>query len=111
MLLILRELLAAALGEIVRERDRDRDVLSRRLGLHDQSAHTLERVAEALGISRERVRQQQGTCGEPCRRGRHCAHAAPRGRSPRNGAAGARRPCCPARAEGVAKAARQPVEG
>ncbi|MET9695586.1 TnsA endonuclease N-terminal domain-containing protein [Streptomyces sp. NPDC006529] len=57
VLLVLRELLAAAVGEIVRERDRD--VLSRRLGLHDQPAHTLEKAGEALGISRERVRQLQ----------------------------------------------------
>ncbi|WP_030957847.1 TnsA endonuclease N-terminal domain-containing protein [Streptomyces sp. NRRL S-378] len=56
-LLVLRELLAAAVGEIVKERDRE--VLSRRLGLYDQSAHTLEKIAEAFGISRERVRQLQ----------------------------------------------------
>ncbi|MER7792799.1 TnsA endonuclease N-terminal domain-containing protein [Streptomyces sp. NPDC097640] len=55
--LVLRELVAAAVGEMPAERDQE--VLSRRLGLHDQPAQTLEKVSEALGISRERVRQLQ----------------------------------------------------
>ncbi|MFI6148479.1 TnsA endonuclease N-terminal domain-containing protein [Streptomyces sp. NPDC051109] len=57
VLLVSRELLAAAVGELVRERDRE--VLSRRLGLYGESAQTLEKIADALGISRERVRQLQ----------------------------------------------------
>ncbi|MER6332743.1 TnsA endonuclease N-terminal domain-containing protein [Streptomyces sp. NPDC001034] len=55
--LVLRELVAAAVGEMPAERDRE--VLSRRLGLDDQPARTLEQVAETLGVSRERVRQLQ----------------------------------------------------
>ncbi|WP_406089485.1 sigma factor-like helix-turn-helix DNA-binding protein [Streptomyces sp. NBC_01013] len=55
--LVLRELLTTAVGEMPAERDRD--VLSRRLGLDDQPAHTLEQVAETCGVSRERVRQLQ----------------------------------------------------
>ncbi|OEJ21553.1 hypothetical protein AS594_39135 [Streptomyces agglomeratus] len=55
--LVLGEIVAAAVGEMPAERDQE--VLSRRLGLYDQPAQTLEKVAEALGISRERVRQLQ----------------------------------------------------
>ncbi|GGV12507.1 hypothetical protein GCM10010260_59040 [Streptomyces filipinensis] len=55
--LVLRELVAAAVGEMPAERDRE--VLSRRMGLDDQSAQTLEKVAETLGVSPERVRQLQ----------------------------------------------------
>ncbi|NBE54721.1 TnsA endonuclease N-terminal domain-containing protein [Streptomyces boluensis] len=55
--LVLRELVAAAVGETPAERDQE--VLSRRLGLDDQPAQTLEKAAEALGVSRERVRQLQ----------------------------------------------------
>lgn len=55
--LVLRELVAAAVGEMPAERDRE--VLSRRLGVDGQPAQTLEKVAEALGVSRERVRQLQ----------------------------------------------------
>lgn len=55
--LVLRELVAAAVGEMPAERDQE--VLSCRLGLDDRPAQTLEKVAEALGISRERVRQLQ----------------------------------------------------
>lgn len=55
--LVLRELVAAAVGEM--PADRDREVLSRRLGLNDHPAQTLEGAGEALGISRERVRQLQ----------------------------------------------------
>ncbi|WP_055530913.1 TnsA endonuclease N-terminal domain-containing protein [Streptomyces graminilatus] len=55
--LVLRELVAAAAEDVPKERDRE--ILSRRLGLHDQPAQTQEKVAEALGISRERVRQLQ----------------------------------------------------
>ncbi|WP_158717831.1 sigma factor-like helix-turn-helix DNA-binding protein [Streptomyces sp. NRRL F-2664] len=57
LLLVLRELLAAAVGEIGEERDRE--ILSRRLGLHGRPADTLEKIAEVLGVSRERVRQLQ----------------------------------------------------
>ncbi|WP_406863594.1 sigma factor-like helix-turn-helix DNA-binding protein [Streptomyces sp. HUAS MG47] len=55
--LVLGELMAAAVDEMPAERDRE--VLSRRLGLDDQPARTLEKVAETLGLSRERVRQLQ----------------------------------------------------
>jgi hypothetical protein len=55
--LVLRELVAAAAEDVPKERDRE--IISRRLGLHDQPAQTQEKVAEALGISRERVRQLQ----------------------------------------------------
>ncbi|MFD7856155.1 TnsA endonuclease N-terminal domain-containing protein [Streptomyces microflavus] len=55
--LVLQELVAAAVDELAEPRDRD--VLGRRLGLHDQPAQTLETAAESLGVSRERVRQLQ----------------------------------------------------
>ncbi|MGX1729904.1 TnsA endonuclease N-terminal domain-containing protein, partial [Streptomyces diastaticus] len=55
--LVLRELVAAAVDDLAEPRDRD--VLGRRLGLHDQPAQTLETAAESLGVSRERVRQLQ----------------------------------------------------
>ncbi|MGP3948563.1 TnsA endonuclease N-terminal domain-containing protein [Streptomyces sp. 7N604] len=55
--LVLRELAAVAVGEIPVERDRE--IMSRRLGLHDQPAQPQEKVAEALGVSRERIRQLQ----------------------------------------------------
>lgn len=55
--LVLRELLAVAAEEIPGQRERE--ILSRRLGLHEEPAQTQEKVAEALGISRERVRQLQ----------------------------------------------------
>ncbi|NEB09755.1 hypothetical protein G3I32_12920 [Streptomyces coelicoflavus] len=57
VVLVLRELMTAAVGEL--SEPRDRDILGLRLGLHDQSAHTLEATAEAIGVSRERVRQLQ----------------------------------------------------
>ncbi|MFD4257599.1 TnsA endonuclease N-terminal domain-containing protein [Streptomyces sp. NPDC058534] len=57
VVLVLRELVAAAVGEL--PEPRDRDVLGHRLGLHDQTAHTLEATAEVIGVSRERVRQLQ----------------------------------------------------
>ncbi|MEW1724903.1 sigma factor-like helix-turn-helix DNA-binding protein [Streptomyces sp. NPDC093109] len=49
--------MTAAVGEL--SEPRDRDILGLRLGLHDQSTHTLESTAEAIGVSRERVRQLQ----------------------------------------------------
>jgi hypothetical protein len=55
--LVLRELLAVAVEEIPGQRERE--ILFRRLGLHEEPAQTLEKVAEALGVSRERVRQLQ----------------------------------------------------
>ncbi|MEU5775081.1 sigma factor-like helix-turn-helix DNA-binding protein [Streptomyces venezuelae] len=55
--LVLRELVAAAVNEM--SADRDREVLSRRLGLEDRPAQTLETVGQSLGVSRERVRQLQ----------------------------------------------------
>lgn len=57
VVLVLRELMTAAVGEL--SEPRDRDILGLRLGLHDQSAHTLEATAEVIGVSRERVRQLQ----------------------------------------------------
>jgi len=55
--LLLRELVATAVSEMPAERDQE--VLARRLGLNGQPAQTLEKVAEALDLSRERVRQLQ----------------------------------------------------
>ncbi|MGW0735588.1 TnsA endonuclease N-terminal domain-containing protein [Streptomyces sp. NPDC002851] len=55
--LILRELVAAAVAEIPSERHRE--VMSRRLGQHDQPAQTLRQVGEALGRTGERARQLQ----------------------------------------------------
>ncbi|MFI6626453.1 TnsA endonuclease N-terminal domain-containing protein [Streptomyces sp. NPDC050528] len=55
--LVLHELAAVAVGEMPVERNRE--IMSRRFGLHDQPAQPLEKVADALGISRDRVRQLQ----------------------------------------------------
>ncbi len=41
--------------------ERERRVLELRFGLRDGQAHTLEGVAEQFGISRERIRQIEGT--------------------------------------------------
>src|SRR3990167_2458745 len=38
------------------ERDREREIISRRFGLYDRK-ETLEQIGELLGITRERVRQ------------------------------------------------------
>ncbi|WP_329491375.1 hypothetical protein OG618_33535 [Kitasatospora sp. NBC_01246] len=55
--LLLRELAAAAAAEI--PAGRSREIVCRRLGLHDGPAESLAAVGEAFGISRERVRQLQ----------------------------------------------------
>jgi len=39
--------------------DRERDVIQRRFGLHNQQSETLAEVGDALGVTRERVRQIQ----------------------------------------------------
>ena len=39
--------------------ERERDVISRRFGLRGKPAHTLQEIANLLGLSRERVRQIQ----------------------------------------------------
>jgi RNA polymerase sigma factor (sigma-70 family) len=39
--------------------DRERDVLSQRFGLAGKPSHTLQEIANLLGLSRERVRQIQ----------------------------------------------------
>ncbi|MET9402333.1 sigma factor-like helix-turn-helix DNA-binding protein [Kitasatospora sp. NPDC002965] len=53
----LRELLAAAVDELPRERHRR--IMTLRLGVGDHEAQTLETVADAFGLSRERIRQLQ----------------------------------------------------
>ncbi|MFJ2191682.1 TnsA endonuclease N-terminal domain-containing protein [Kitasatospora sp. NPDC087861] len=55
--LVLRELLTAAVQDIPAERDRE--IVRRRLGLHDWPAQSLEQVAEAFEVSPERIRQLQ----------------------------------------------------
>ncbi|MFP5310172.1 MAG: RNA polymerase sigma factor [Actinomycetes bacterium] len=52
--LLLQEHLEEVLGELG---DRERTVLVRRFGLHDEQPHTLEQVGEELGLTRERIRQ------------------------------------------------------
>ena len=39
--------------------DRERDVIQRRFGLRNQHSETLAEVGDALGVTRERVRQIQ----------------------------------------------------
>jgi RNA polymerase sigma factor (sigma-70 family) len=51
---LLREQVHAALDLLNR---REREVLEMRFGLKDGRAHTLEEVAQAFGVSRERIRQ------------------------------------------------------
>nr|BEK71108.1 hypothetical protein KPHV_83350 [Kitasatospora purpeofusca] len=55
--MVLRELLAAAVDEIPAERSRQ--ILARRIGAGDQDAQSMEKIAGAFGLSRERVRQLQ----------------------------------------------------
>ncbi|MEU9047863.1 MULTISPECIES: sigma factor-like helix-turn-helix DNA-binding protein [unclassified Kitasatospora] len=55
--MVLRELLAAAVDEIPGERDRR--IVSLRFGVGDHDAQTQEKIADAFGLSRERIRQLQ----------------------------------------------------
>ncbi|MFF1785591.1 TnsA endonuclease N-terminal domain-containing protein [Kitasatospora sp. NPDC058243] len=55
--LILRELITAAIDEVPGWRDRG--ILVRRLGLQDQPAQTLEQVATVFDVSRGRISQAQ----------------------------------------------------
>jgi RNA polymerase primary sigma factor len=52
--LLLQQHLEQVLGELG---ERERTVLERRFGLHDEQPHTLEQVGEELGLTRERIRQ------------------------------------------------------
>jgi RNA polymerase primary sigma factor len=55
-----RERLTGSLGSLlVHLSDRERDVLSQRFGLTGKPSHTLQEIANLLGLSRERVRQIQ----------------------------------------------------
>jgi RNA polymerase sigma factor (sigma-70 family) len=55
-----RERLTGSLGSLlVHLSDRERDVLSQRFGLAGKPSHTLQEIANLLGLSRERVRQIQ----------------------------------------------------
>jgi len=51
---LLREQVHSALDQLT---ERERDVLEKRFGLKDGQSHTLEEVGQALGVTRERIRQ------------------------------------------------------
>jgi RNA polymerase primary sigma factor len=52
---LMHEDLAAVMNDVLT--DREIDILCRRFGLHNHERHTLQELADDLGISRERVRQ------------------------------------------------------
>ncbi|MCC2253995.1 sigma-70 family RNA polymerase sigma factor [Ruminococcus sp. CLA-AA-H200] len=49
--------------------ERERQVISMRYGLGDESTHTLEEIGEILGVTRERVRQIEARAMEKLRKG------------------------------------------
>jgi RNA polymerase primary sigma factor len=53
-----RSLLRERIGEVLRSlAPRDREVIELRYGLRDGHSHTLDEVAQVLGVTRERIRQ------------------------------------------------------
>ncbi|HZU37940.1 MAG TPA: sigma-70 family RNA polymerase sigma factor, partial [Gemmataceae bacterium] len=53
-----RNLLKERIGEVLRSlAPRDREVIELRYGLRDGHSHTLDEVAQLLGVTRERIRQ------------------------------------------------------
>ena len=50
--------------------DKERDVIRMRFGLDDEEPKTLQEIGEAMGLSRERIRQIESRAKEKMRRSR-----------------------------------------